>query len=816
MSFTFKQALPHLLGVLLFYLITVLYFSPIVFEGKMIFQSDILQWEGSAKEVLDFREATGEEALWTDRMFGGMPTYLIHSNPKGDITNTILAVITLGLPHPTGALFFGMIGMYILLLSFGVRPEISTGGAIAFAFNTFNLLSLEAGHNAKIWAICLIPLIIAGIHLSFSRKKILGASITAFAVLLQLKFNHLQITYYTLIIVAVYGISQLVRFVKDNDLIEFGKIVGVLVIAACLGVLGNAARLTSILEYGKYSIRGERNLTTESANSAGLDKDYAFNWSQGKFETFTLLIPNFYGGASAQELTENSETEKALRAQGVDAAQISEFRRNAPTYWGDQPGTGGPIYGGAIMIYLFILGLFFAPARFRNTFLIIAILGLLLSWGKNFAAFNYTLFDYLPGYNKFRAVSMALSVTLFAIPFIGSLGLENFLQRQSLKPTKKQFFIATGVTLGLLIAGIIIAGSLGYGATIKSGYPDWLVKALSADRENMLLSDALRSFIFITLTAALLFATLLKKVTPTVALLVLIGLITVDLWGVNRRYLNAESFTNNPSEQFFAARPADNKILQDSGHFRVMNIQNPFNEARTSYRFNSVGGYHGAKMGRYQDLIENAISPELSEFIKKAQEGTFDFESLTILNMLNTKYILAGSAENAVFQNPEANGPAWFPSEIIPVSSNEEEMSTLVSIDTKQAATIQSEQAASLPTTGSGEVRLDLYQPNKLVYEVAADNAGLAVFSEIYYPEGWEAYINGSETEILRVNYALRGLVIPEGRSTIEFRFNPESYYTASKVMVGMQYFILLLLSLALFRWIYSPKQKISNAASSE
>lgn len=805
MPFDFKKALPHLLGILSFYLLTVLYFSPIVFEGKMMFQSDILQWEGSAKEVLDYREQTGEEALWTNRMFGGMPAYLIHSNPKGDITNFILRIITFGLPHPIGSLFFGMVGMYILLLSLGVRVEISIGGAIAFAFNTFNLLSLEAGHNAKIWAVCLIPIILAGIHVTFSGKKILGASITAFAVLLQLKFNHLQISYYTLIIVAVYGIGQLVRFAKDKQLPEFSKIVAILLLGAFLGVMGNAARLVSIIEYGKYSIRGERNLGNDGISESGLDKNYAFNWSQGKFETFTLLIPNYYGGASAQPLPDNSESEKALRAQGVDGAQINEFLQNAPTYWGDQPFTGGPIYGSAIMIFLFVLGIFFAPSLYKNIFLTITIIGLFLSWGKNLEWFNYFLFDYLPGYNKFRAVSMALGITLFAIPIMGSLGLENLIQQLSLKQTKKRFLIATGTSLAILLLGVILAGIMGYGRNAESGYPDWLIQALISDRKNMLHSDAMRSLIFIVLSAALIYTILVKKLSITICLVGLIILVTIDTWGINRRYLDNSSFVNNPSQQFFAERPADQKIMQDNGYFRVVNIQNPFNEARTSYRFNSVGGYHGAKMGRYQDLIENNISPELNQFIEKAQEGNFDFKSLNMLNMLNTKYVIAGSAENAVFQNPEAYGPAWIPSEVIPVSSNEEEINRLNTIDTRQSATYNSQEGKTIPA-GIGEITLQSYLPNKLTYEVEAAKEGLAVFSEIYYPEGWKASINGSEAEILRVNYTLRGLVVPAGRSNIEFSFFNENYHSASKAMVASQYLILLLFVLGVFYPLYENK----------
>lgn len=805
MPFEFKKALPHLLGILFFYLITVLYFSPIVFEGKMMFQSDILQWEGSAKEILDYREKTGEEALWTNRMFGGMPAYLIHSRPNGDLTNTLVNVLTIGLPHPINALFFGMVSMYILLISFGIRPVISVAGSYAFAFNTFNLLSMEAGHNAKIWSICLIPLILAGIHLAFSRKILLGVSIAALAVLLQLKYNHLQITYYTLIVITFYGIGQLVRFYKDKRLPAFGKIAVLLLLGALLGILGNSARLGSVIEYGKYSIRGVRNLETAEKGQQGLDKEYAFNWSQGKWETFTLLIPNFYGGASSQGLPPNSSSEKALRSQGVEGAQINEFLQNAPTYWGDQPGTGGPIYGGAAMIFLFIIGLIYAQPFYRNIFLGIILFSLILAWGKNLAWLNYFLFDYLPGYNKFRAVSMALGITLFAVPVLGCLGLERFILEKKSARKQKNFLISIGVTLVLLFMGVVAAGWMGYRGNALGGYPDWLQEALRADRQSMLQSDALRSFLFIAGTAGLLFAYLRGVLDLNYALFGVTLLVVVDVWGINKRYLNTDSFVANPSNQYFAANPADQKILADDGYFRVLNIQNPFNEARTSYRFNSIGGYHGAKMSRYQDLIERNLGPEISQFIQKAQEGNFDWESIQNLNMLNTKYLLAGNSENAVFQNPTANGPAWLPEEVLSVADNLEEIENLGTINTKKSATVNSMEYPDV-AAGQGTVSLTSYEPNQITYTANVSQAGLAVFSEIYYPEGWSATINGAGADILRVNYVLRGLNLPQGESSITFQFRPKSYLSMVTFMIIAQYALVLLLAVALFHTLKPNK----------
>ncbi|SEJ58102.1 hypothetical protein SAMN05192553_105216 [Cyclobacterium xiamenense] len=795
MDFTKKNTIvPHFLAILSFYLLVVAYFSPLVFEGKMMFQTDILQWEGSAKELLDHREGTGEEALWTNRMFGGMPAYLIHLDPKGDFTNTLLKVFTLGLPHPISALFFGMTAMYLLLLGFRVRPLVAVLGAWAFAFNTFNFLSLEAGHNAKIWAVCLIPLLLTGVHLAFHGKKLLGIALTALAVLLQLKFNHLQITYYTLILVIGYGIAQLLVFFREKRLPEFAKITAFLLAAAIVGGLGNLARLSSVLEYGAYSIRGESNLPQAGQNTSGLDREYAFNWSNGKLESFTLLIPNYFGGASQQPLPEDSKSEQALRAQGADPAQINQFVQNAPTYWGDQPFTGGPIYGGVILVFFFVLGLFFAPAPYRNVFLTLTLLSLMLSWGKNLAWFNFTLFDYLPGYNKFRAVSMALGITLFLVPLLGALGLENLLQKPQTPQTKKGFFMAVGITVGLIVLAVVIAFGLNFQGANAAGYPDWLLNALKADRQRLLLSDAYHSLFFIG-GAALLIALIRYKTLPSRWALLGVGLlILIDVWTVNRRYLNEESFTEDPSAQHFAPSPADRKILQDSGYFRVLNIQNPFNEARTSYYFNSIGGYHGAKMSRYQDLIERVLTPEMNEFIKKAQEGNFDYEAIPVLNMLNTRYILAGRAENAVFTNPEANGPAWFPERIVPVGSNEEEIKKLAELQTKTEATVTPADGENVPAAGSGILTLESRGPDQLSYTAKVDKAGLAVFSEIYYPKGWKAFVNGTETDIHRVNYLLRGIVLPEGEVDVEMVFQPDRYYQTRTLSTIFQYAVVLLL----------------------
>ncbi|HCD86908.1 MAG TPA: hypothetical protein DEQ87_04605 [Algoriphagus sp.] len=783
-----KQILPHLIGVGVFYLLIVFYFSPLVFDGKVIFQSDILQWEGSAKEVLDYRAETGEQALWTNSMFGGMPAYFISLEFPGDITNALVSVLTLGLPHPINGLFFGMLGMYILLLSFRGRPIFAIAGAIAFSFNTYNLLSLEAGHNAKIWAVCLIPLILAGIHLAFEKKHVLGAALLAVGLLLQLKFNHLQITYYTLIVSVIYVLVRLVFDWKKEGIAPIAKAIGYLAIGAILAVGGNLGRLATALEYSPYSTRGKATLETESA---GLDKDYAFNWSNGKLETLTLLVPDFYGGGSQTPLPKNSEAEKALRSNGVDPTQINGFIKSAPTYWGDQPFTGGPIYGGVILVFLAILGFWAAPKESLIAFGVIIIFSLMLSWGKNLAWFNYLLFDVLPGYNKFRAVSMALGMTLFAIPVLGMISLERLVQKGDLKP----LYLSGAIVGGLVLLLAIASGAFfRFEGAVDSSLPDWLASALQKDRKAMLSASAWKSFGLIAAAFALVYFRIKGKISDMILGAALILLVSIDLWSINRRYLNEESFQGNPSRQFFAETPAEKEITSDPGYFRVLSLTESLTQgARTSYRLYSLGGYHGAKLRRYQDLIDYQLQDEIQAFVGKAQEGNFDWESIGVINMLNTKYLIAGQEANAVFQNPEANGPAWVPLQVSSVSSNEEEIKEIGEIDTKTQATLNTSEFGSVGA-GVGQITLTSQSPNELRYQAEMDQGGLIVFSEIYYPEGWIATIDGKETPILRTNYLLRGLDVPQGSHEIVFTFAPSSYLSTKTPMIIFQYLILVAL----------------------
>ncbi|PZX56519.1 glycosyltransferase family protein [Algoriphagus chordae] len=796
-----KDLLPHLVGIAIFYAIVVVYFAPVVLQDQVIMQGDILKWEGSAKETMDFREATGEEPLWTNSVFGGMPAYFVSLKFAGDITNALVSVITLGLPHPVNSLFLSMVAMYVLMLTFGVRPVFAIIASVAFAMSSYNLLSLAAGHNAKIWAISLMPVILLGIHLAFNKKRLLGAAILGLGLLLQLKFNHVQITYYTLIISMIYVIVRLVIDWKKEGLPQLGKTIAFLALGAVLAVGGNIGRLATALEYAPYSTRGEA--TLESA-SAGLDKDYAFSWSNGKLETLTLLVPNFYGGGSSTPLGKNTASEKALRSNGLDPGQINGFLQGAPTYWGDQPFTGGPIYGGVILIFLAFIGIWAAPKESLYTFGAIIILSILLSWGKNLSWFNYFLFDVLPGYNKFRAVSMALGMTLFAIPTLAAISLERLYLSKDFKP----LYIAGASIGGLLLLLAIGAGVFRFEGAADAGLPDWLINAIRQDRKAMLSASAWRSLALVAASFALIYFALKNRISDIALGLGIFALVTIDLWTVNKHYLNDNSFQGNPSRAYFAETPADQEVAKDDSYFRVLDLTEGLTATgKSSYRFHSLGGYHGAKMRRYQDLLDNRLNAELSEFVKKAQEGEFDFAGIQTINMMNTKYIIAGTAANSVFENPESNGPAWIPSQVVSVQTNQEEMDELGRIDTKTQATVNSREFGKI-AAGAGQITHTSYAPNELKYQAEMSKEGLAVFSEIYYPVGWTASINGKETEILRTDYLLRGLIVPAGTHEIVFKFEPTSYTATKTPMIIFQYLIVLSLIAGLFFTIKEKNER--------
>lgn len=790
-----KNLLTHGLIILSFLVITILVHYPALLGNKKIDQHDVLQGKGGNNQLIEYRAETGEEALWNPNMFGGMPAYLTDVKYSGELLKHVYhRVLLLGLGHPAGILFLSFVSFYILLLTFKVRPLIAAAGAIAFGLNGFNIIGVMAGHNSKIAAVALAPLVLAGIHLTFSGKRWLGVGLTALALSLQIQANHPQITYYLILIVAAYGINLLAGVIKSKAFKPFLSNAGLLVLVAALAVGANYGKLATTLEYSQYSIRGKSELKAAQQTSSGLDREYAFRYSNGIAEPLFLFVPNIFGGSSQQELSTKSAVAEAFRTAGYNRNQIKQQVKALPTYWGDQPLTA-PYYAGTLTVMLFILGIVLLPKTQKVWLISLVILGIVLSWGKNFETVNNLFFDYLPGYNKFRSVTFTIIITIFAMNLMGFVALEQLVQREWNEKLKKKLLLLFGIGGGFLIALLLFSGALSYRGAIDGQLPDWFVQAIREDRQSLLIKDTLRALMFVVGFAIVLWAILKKKMNIGYAMLGLAFLVFVDSFTLTKRFLGAERFTKNPTDEFFRMTEADQLLAAQAGPGeRVLNLQNPFNENRTSYYHESIGGYHGAKLRRYQDLIDRCIQNEMQLAIQELQNNSMNFSSLPVLNMLNTKFMYAGVQQNAVFPNRYANGNAWVVSSIVPATSPDEEINAICGIDTKRQAVMDQSKFNLPDISGSGIIALSEKTPNKLVY--SADISGgtaLGVFSEVFYPEGWRATIDGEEVDILRANYVLRALSIPAGNHEIVFEFKPKSYFIGNTVALISSIIVILL-----------------------
>lgn len=779
-----KSVLPHLVAVVVFLVITLSYFSPIL-EGKRIWQSDAVQFTGVAKEITDFREKTGQEALWTNSLFGGMPAYLISVVYKSNLFRYIDRYLALGLITPAKFLFLSLLGFYLLLLAFRVNPWLSLVGAIAFAFSTYFFIIEAVGHNTKALALAYMAPLLGGVYLTLRKNLWLGAAVTGIFLALQINANHYQITYYTGILIFILGLVELVYHVKGNELLPFLKAVGVLLLVLVLAVGSHITSTLLVLEYGKVSMRGKSELTSDQGNkTGGLDRDYILNdYSYGIAETMNLLIPNFMGGASGGFDTK-SKTYSLLQQNNVPNAK--QFVERVPlAYWGPQRYTAGPMYIGAVVIFLFFMGMFLVDNRLRWWLLASTLLAILLAWGKHFAFLSDLFISYFPGYNKFRTVSMILVIPMLTMPLMGILGVSRIISGEA---TKKEFYTALKWSLGItggitlfftLFPGMLFSFSAPIDEQLKSQGGGFLIDAIRDDRKSLLQQDALRSLIFILLSATLLWSFFQKKISLAIFLPGLALLLLVDLWPVNRRYLNSDNFsTRRQVAQPFQPSQADLQILRDPDpDFRVFNLTvDPFNDASTSYFHKSIGGYHGAKMKRYQELIENHIAKN----------------NMTVLDMLNTKYfIIPGEKNQPVAKyNGEALGNAWFVDSARIVRNADEEIAALGNFN--PAATAIVDQRFDIPlgqwdgqSDSTATIRMLSYAPNHLVYESTSSVEGLAVFSEIYYDKGWDAYVDGEKCDYLRCNYVLRGMVLPAGPHKVEFKFAPKSYFIGEKISLA-------------------------------
>ncbi len=792
----FKKLIPFLVAFAVFLGITVVYFSP-VFEGKSLKQHDIAMFKGMSKEIVDFRAKTGEEPLWTNSMFGGMPAWQISVKYAGNLTRYVDKALQLGLPSPTGYVFLYFLGFFVLLLVMGVDVWLSIVGAVAFALSSYFFIILGAGHTSKAHAIGYMAPVMAGIIWTFRGKYLKGAALTALALSLEIKAGHLQITYYLLILILVYGIYVLIENIRNKQMAHFFKATGILLVIAALAIAANITSLWGTWEYGKYTMRGKPELTKEKEiKSGGLDRDYITAWSYGIGETWSLMIPDVKGGASGYLDDHDAAMQKA---EPVYKKYIA--RQNA--YWGDQPGTSGPVYVGAILVFLFVLGMFVLDDHLKWALLAATILAILLSWGKNFMGFTNFFIDYVPAYNKFRAVSMILVIVELTIPLLAILTLDKLIKQPDLLlRRKKAFYTALGLTAGISLLFYLFPTAFfsffsqmevqQFGMMKKSNDPAQIaafMNSLENVRIAIFRQDAMRSFFFIFLAAILIFLFAARKINKTWLLLGLGLLILVDMSGVDHRYLNEKNYEySRIAKQPFQETMADRFIFRDKQpDFRVLDLtKNVFNDASTSYFHFSIGGYHGAKLQRYQDLIEAYLAPEIADLRKILSEKSSPEEvenglkAQKVLNMLNTKYYIYNPKAQPIL-NPFAFGNAWMVNDLKWVNNADEEIAALADEDLQSVAVVDKRFAGQIkpgkfPLDASAKVSMISYAPNHLVYDFDAKVRQLVVFSEIYYPKGWEAFVDGKSMPYFRANYVLRAMVVPAGKHRIEFKFEPRAW----------------------------------------
>ena len=801
-----EDILPHLVAVGVFLIVTVFFFRPVFFENKLLQQHDIQQFIGSSKAIVDYRSRTGDEALWTNSMFSGMPAYLVSVQWGNQAIAWIKKVMSLALPHPIANIFIAFVCYYILLLCFRVRPYLAIAGAIAFGLSTYLIVGLTAGHNGRIGAIAFMPLVMAGIHLAFTGKRTLGFGVTAAAMALHLRENHLQMTYYLLLIVLVYGLIRLIEAVQTNTLPALLQTIGILALAVVLGAATFFGPFWAIKEYSAYTTRGKSELVSTAAqqpeDASGMSKEYAFEFSNGILEPFTLMIPDFYGGSTGNFLAadRNSKVYQALMRSG-DQKTANQLANYTGAYWGEQR-LAVPYYAGAITVFLFALGIAFAEKKHVWWLGSISALAIILSWGKNFSALNYAMFDYFPGYSNFRSVTFTLIIIIFAMPLLGLLGLERLWAGGLNKQAKRKLVIAFACTGGLCLIFLVFAGMFPFTRDVESQLPAWFADALADDRKSLFRSDTFRSFAFILAIFIVIYFDLYRKMPPVAFYAFLIFMMTIDLAVVNKRYLTDQNFVRRRDNSFFAMTEADQAILSDKSYYRVYNLsyltgkgENPFAEARTSYYHHSIGGYHAAKLRRYSEFYDSCLVADTQKFVDQARRGNTGFGNLNAFNLLNIKYVAIGPQREDVLRNPSAFGNAWFVSDLVKTADATSELSKTCAVNTRTTAVIDTTKFSpgEISADTAATVRLAEMTPKHLTYQSHSTANGLAVFSEIYYP-GWEATIDGKAADILRADYILRALEIPAGDHKIEFTFKPKAYLVGNKVTSISSWLVLVLL----------------------
>lgn len=830
-NFDVKKALPDLLSIVAFILISFIYFAPAVMDGRVITQHDSLAAIGQGQEQRDYMERhDGKRTRWNISMFSGMPSYQMSptydSSKPQDIAKKAYSLF---LPNYVFLVFIMMLGFYILMRAFRASPLLSVLGAIVWAFSSYFFIIIAAGHIWKFITLAYIPPTIAGLVYIYRKKYLLGSLFVMIFVAFQISSNHIQMSYYFMFMMFFMVVAYFVDAVKNKTLPDFFKATAVIVIAGLIGVATNVSNLYHTYEYSKETMRGKSELShhgSENKSDNGLERDYITAWSYGVGETWTLLIPNTKGGASVPL----SHNEKAMKKARPEYQQLYQ---QIGQYWGDQPGTSGPVYVGAFVMALFILGLFIVKGPMKWALLTGTIFSIMLSWGKNFMPLTDFFIDYVPMYNKFRTVSSILVVAEFTIPLLAMLALKEIIEKPSaVLANKKALYTSLGVTGGfsllfavaptLFFSSFVSAQEIQALQSLPAEHIQPVLSNLQEMRVSMFSSDAWRSLFIISIGSVIVWLFLNKKLKAQLAIAAILVLCLADMWDVNKRYLNDGDFTpKSNQQQMFAKTQTDEYILQDPTlYYRVLNMAtSTFNDGVTPYYHKVIGGYHAAKLRRYQDIIDIHLSQEmmqLQQYIINTQ-GTLDSvnaDGFKVLNMLNAKWVIMPGQEGTIpIENQYAMGNAWFVDEIQFVDNADDEIDALSTINLHTQAVADSKFMSVLdgfnvtPKDSSATIELTSYDSNILTYKSSSSKPELAVFSEVYYPKGWQITIDGEPAEMLRANYTLRALPIPAGDHTIEFKFDP----TSIKVTDGIAYAAMFIILLAAVLLVWLRVRKNNN-----
>ncbi len=814
----FKENSTHFIIIAIFIVLVFFYFSPI-FGGKSLVQHDVIQAEGSQKELFDYKAQDGQAPLWTNSMFGGMPTYQIWYAHATNITTYIGKGLKAVFPVPTDVVLLYLLGGYFLFSTLRLKPWLAAIGAIALAFTSYNFIYIEAGHLNKAYAIAYLPPIIGSVLLCYRGSRLWGPVLLALFMALEIRTNHIQMTYYLLIALLVYVLFELYYAYKDKTWKNFIQASALQIGAVILAVLVNASVLFPTYEYSKLTTRGKANIVKveEGGNESGLDKKYAYDWSQGVGENLTFLIPNAYGGKSNGVLDEKSEVVKFFTKNGFPEGQAVQIAQSLPTYWGEKMFTSGPWYFGAAIIFLFILGLVIVKDRIKWWILTATVLIILLAFGRHFPLISDIFFDYFPMYNKFRAVESTLVIAAILIPLLAILTVNELLTKADKIPRldKKVLYTFVGVGGLCLLVGLMPSLFLDFKTSTHKDFISTLTQqlgdqnaanelgnALVKDRTALATKDAFRSLFIVALTFGLVWFYIKKKVALPAFLGVLAIIILADLWSVDKRYLNNDSFVDaSAAKKHVVEREVDQLIRLDKDpSYRVLDLTtNPFSDARASYFHKSFGGYHAAKLMRYQEILEHQFNGAINE---------------DVLDMFNVRYLITQNQQNGAEQiqrRSTASGNAWFVNKVTFVKDNAQEMQAISSFDPAKEAFVHEEFRSKLNATRLGqptnaEIKLVSYHPDTLKYESSSPNDAFAVFSEVYYDKGWKAYIDGNEVPIIRADYILRALQVPGGNHKIEFIFAPASMRISS--IVSLIASIVLVLGLVAAGLISARKKK--------